>query len=172
MTGSSQKSVTLNLLISTKLVPRRYQVYIGIDPGGTTGIALVSFKPELTAHPQLIETIELPYLEVIDFLQFKQYTLPLDGIICEEYKLFKHKAVQQSGSKMEAAKVCGMLEYISFTKGISLSYQSPQIKTLGESIAKAIESTTTKTNWHGKYHARDAWWHVLAYLVRTKQLCL
>ena len=87
------------------LPPKRM---LAIDPGKDTGWCLF-IDGKVTAvgicrgHVELIKWIES--LE------------PVDLIVMEEFRLFKHKALQQSGSRMEVTESQGIIKYWAYRNG-------------------------------------------------------
>lgn len=88
---------------SLKAPPRHL---LAIDPGKDTGWA--AFLDGLPAKFDIIRGLDA----FDDFLSNYVHTYGMpDLVVYESYLLFKHKAVQQSGSKMEASQVIGKIEF-------------------------------------------------------------
>lgn len=76
-------------------------VLLSVDPGKATGWAL--FSNGTLSNMGICRSID----EFVDWLT--SIEIP-DFIVYENFKLFSHKAVQQSGSTMEASQVIGILK--------------------------------------------------------------
>lgn len=73
---------------------------LAIDPGKDTGWCL--FVNGFVADIGICRGIQ----ELISWLEEQE---PMDQIVMEEFMLFKHKALQQSGSKMEVTQAQGIV---------------------------------------------------------------
>ena len=51
-----------------------------------------------------------------------------DVIVCESYRLFGHKAKEQSGSSLETAQLIGYLQMVAYKENIPFVLQDPSIK--------------------------------------------
>jgi hypothetical protein len=76
--------------------------YLAIDPGGTNGWAFFNNSGFCEEFGQGDRD------ELKEF--FKEYFDQIDTVIIENFKLFKKKALQQSGSDMVASRVIGAVE--------------------------------------------------------------
>lgn len=52
-----------------------------------------------------------------------------DVVVCESYRLFAHKAKEQSWSQLETPQLIGYLRMICWHKGIAFIFQDPSDKT-------------------------------------------
>ncbi len=85
-----------------------------------------------------------------------------DLIILENYRLWKHRAMQQAGSSLPAAQAIGMVKAYAKIRGIDLIEQSPQIL----QNAEKMSGISMKGQAHSKTHWIAAHNHVYWYLVQ------
>jgi hypothetical protein len=57
----------------------------------------------------------------------ERHTPVPDLIVLENFRLWKHRALQQAGSSLPAAQAIGMVKAYAKIRGIDLVEQSPQI---------------------------------------------
>lgn len=130
-------------------------MYLGVDPGDTSGFALFE-TPE-----KMLDWGNVKYDDFLDWLA----TLP-DGItvvIVESFQLFQHKAVQQSGSKMKASQIFGMLKMYAKKIGAEFVEQPPTIKAFAEKQTKLVPKGA-----HINSHRVDAFNHCYYYFIKNK----
>lgn len=101
-------------------------------------------------------------------------TLP-DVLVIESYRLFGHKAKQQTGSSLETPQLIGYMEMIAYEFNIPVEFQDPSTKNrhTDEILIKlgVIEKKGNKLYYNGELtnlHQRDALRHNLYYLRRKK----
>lgn len=129
--------------------------YLALDPGYSTGYATFGSKGELVDFG----TLRSPEA----FYKFLQVVEPPKVIICEEFKLFQGKAIQQSGSDMVASRMIGAMDFYAFLNECKVIYQPANIKKIAEMWSgKAAPGT------HKDSHAIDAFNHGIYYLIRAK----
>lgn len=133
-------------------------MFLGIDPGKTTGLALVDL-PSVGAKPVLEYTGQLNVEETIQWLAENAHRIKI--IVCEDYRLFLHKARQQAGSKMEATQVIGAIRAIASIHKIKVVMQPPNIKAIAEKKTKLKPPSN-----HAESHWIDAYNHVVYYLIQ------
>lgn len=99
----------------------------------------------------------------------------IDNVVCESYKLFAHKAKQQSWSQMETPQLIGYLRMFCWHKNIPISFQDPTNKTrVADDILTregVFEKKGNKFYCNGRptnLHMRDAIRHGI-YYVRYKK---
>ena len=133
--------------------------YAAFDPGESTGFALFAATGEVF-EMGVVRTREELYglLERIG---------EVPNVIIEEYKLFKGKALQQSGSKMEAVRVIGVIESWAHQNSAKVKFQDPSIKKIAE-----MWSGVKPKGAHSKSHSIDAFNHGYYYLIKNKVLQL
>lgn len=126
---------------------------LAIDPGGMNGIAWFNETYGLEGFTQ-VKLEELPvWLD-------RHQPVP-DIVILENYRLWKHKALQQSGSTMPASQGVGMVKSYCKIKGIKLVEQSPQIL---QTAVKMSQMPLPKD--HSQSHWVSAYNHGFWYLVQ------
>src|SRR4051812_36237353 len=108
-------------------------MFLGVDPGDTTGVALISLL-EVGATPKIEYTGQLNVDEFLHFLHENVHRIKV--IVCEDFTLFKHKATGQSGSKMPSSQIIGMLKLFALEHHIRLIMQPAAIKPMAERKTK------------------------------------
>lgn len=125
---------------------------IAIDPGKDNGYAIFSEDGELVDMGQLtIEELQTWLLA---------YEEPVSTIVIEDYRLFKKRALQQSGSDMPASRVIGIVEMFAKLKGAQLVKQQANILPQAEKI-----SGVSLPKDHGISHQFSAFNHGVFWLV-------
>lgn len=88
--------------------------YLAIDPGDTTGWCTFD------AEGKLLEMGQVGKTEFVKWLS-DALTSDLKAVICEDYVLFKHKAMAQTNSRgrnLETAKKVGKVELLAELKNV------------------------------------------------------
>lgn len=143
----------MSLTQSTPDVP----TILAIDPGKSTGWCFMKFGGEI---------VERCALSIDDFSD-RIYTSELPGLVAivfEDFRIFSHRAVAQSGSAVEAAQVIGILRGNARHRGVRLIAQQPGEYRTG---AKYVQYKLNKG------HCPDdisAWLHGVVYLESINQL--
>lgn len=88
---------------------------------------------------------------------FEQYEF--ERIVCESFKLFRHKAIEQTGSKFYASQVIGKLELLASIHKVPVTYQPPNILPIAEKL-----SQVKRPKVHKYSHATDAYLHGIYWL--------
>lgn len=130
-------------------------VLLAIDPGKINGISI--FRDGKVESISQVHIDELPTF-LFDFARVNEDQEVV--IVYENFKLFKGKALQQSGSKMEASQVVGQLKMIAAQHRWKIYDQSPNIKPIAEKWSK-----TKPPSDHSKSHQVDAYNHGVYFLV-------
>lgn len=99
---------------------------IAIDPGAMNGLAVFDEEGELVSFCQL--TID----ELIQW--FIDYEEEVSTVVIEDYRLYKKRAIQQSGSNMPASRVIGQAEMFAKMKGAELVKQRADILPTGQKL--------------------------------------
>lgn len=137
--------------------------YLGIDPGGTTGMSMVTVD---TAKRQIIKDLPLQLKEdaFIDYLDMLVDSKKEMTVVMETFTLFSSKAVKQSGSTMPASQVEGMIRAaVRRSKGrLKLVEQSSK-----DNPMRAKHSGRTIPKDHRKSHCIVAYNHVFDYLLKN-----
>lgn len=144
---------------------------LSIDPGHTTGYVLalafvLAEQKKIAFDFQFGQWIGMQGLLDIctppDDL-FTPYTI----VVTEEYRIYPHKALQHTGSTVYTAREIGRIEWICFTRNLSLHMQSAsQAKTqwpnkrLGIHFPHLYRTTKGQKN----LHIRDAARHLFTFL--------
>ena len=99
---------------------------IGIDPGNTTGWAVVDSKTG--------DIRELKHITFDDISQFlAEYNWSqVDRVIMEDFRLFPNKAKDQSGSDFQVVQVIGMVKQVLSGKNIPIFMQMSSILSIAE----------------------------------------
>lgn len=101
-------------------------MYLAFDPGKTTGWAM--FEPD---NGMLVDSGQAS-LEQLMSLCREWETLDLQGVIYEQFRVFRHKAMQQTGSKMEVAQAIGIIKSLAHHKNLQPVVQESNIKSIAE----------------------------------------
>lgn len=134
------------------------KLYLGIDPGGTTGLALISVNNKI---PTLVEVLESKDVKGIEF---NWLIKKADLLIVENFKVRPAKARKGNfdWSDMETPRVIGSIQTLAQLSDKTVVLQEPSIKPMGYGYA------------HMKYvpgkkglHIQDAAAHAMYYLVKN-----
>lgn len=132
-----------------------YSGLLALDPGMTTGWAIFG------SNAQLIEYGQANMKEVVDLDELiKEHKI--SHIVAEDFRLFRHKAQRQSGSRMEAPQVIGMAKTWAAKFGCEFFLQPSSIKPIAE-----MWSQVKPPSNHANSHGVDAYNHGFYYLVHT-----
>lgn len=97
------------------------------EGNGTTGYAIFengNLKDFGHVAAEKYDSQERYFAEVASLLDYTR----LHRIICESYKLFGHKAKQQSGSSLDTPQLIGYLRMCAWHLEISFIFQDPKDK--------------------------------------------
>src|SRR4051812_23211924 len=119
-------------------------MYLGLDPGVTTGYAMSDDSGILIDYGQLKKD------ELFDFLQDLHPTI----IVVENFKIRPGHNFNWNG--MEVIRVIGAIEYRAHELGARLVFQEPSVKSVGY---KWAGMPTPKS--HSQSHQTDAWAHLV-----------
>jgi hypothetical protein len=125
--------------------------YASFDPGATTGWVL------WTEDCVIIDKGQATFEELIDLLEEDRFKT-VKVIIYENFKLFKWKAQQQSGSTMPASQAIGMILSFAHRRGASLVDQPSNILPIAEKLTQVkMPGNHAKSHWvsaflHGAYY--------------------
>lgn len=122
---------------------------LGIDPGGTTGVALL----EIVDNSYGVIPDELDETQaVVDFIT---YHMP-EIIVMEQFRLYAHKGKALRWSTFVASEIIGVVNYIAKQHNIPVVMQNA-------SMIASLELTGST----GGGHSDDALKHALVYLMRN-----
>lgn len=128
---------------------------LSIDPGGMNGLCWWEGEDTHMVAYAHVKLEDLP--EWLHNFEFKP-----DLIVYENFKLWKHRALQQSGSDLPAAQAIGMIKSYAKIYGILLVDQSPQI------LSNAQKMTQMKMpSDHSQSHWVSAYLHGMWYLIKN-----
>ena len=127
---------------------------LGVDPGGTNGLAWFD-DAKIEGYDQIS-------LEDLPRWLHKHEPQP-ELIVMENYRLWKHRAIQQAGSSLPAAQAIGMVKAYASIRDIKIVEQSPQIL----QSAEKMSGMSMKGQSHSKTHWIAAYNHVYWYLVKN-----
>lgn len=130
--------------------------YIAFDPGKATGWATWNKEGEILDFGTAWSHNELQGV-----LESQPDSIKV--VIYEDFKLFKHKARQQSGSRMDASLAIGRIDAFAAMWGAKVIRQDSNIKP----IAEKMTGRTTKGMAHYKTHVIDATNHGDYYLFKA-----
>ncbi len=140
---------------------------LAVDPGDTTGIALIGKSGEL-----LLE-FQMPHEELIEFLVHgnpaaRQALRHVDLVVVEDFKLLpgKARAVSQKTSRnVTAARGIGALQLWAASRGVELIYRDPSHWRIGLQLAGIEPSRWPKQHKDGhSMCAYGAGFHALVEL--------
>jgi hypothetical protein len=121
---------------------------LGVDPGVTTGISLVDIT---TGHE--LSWWHIHFDDITEWLHMNLPTdIGVDEIFMEDFTLLQHKALQQSGSRLETVQVIGMVKL--WADGTPVHMQLPNIKSMAEKWTGIAPKGK-----HDKSHHIDAFNH-------------
>lgn len=135
--------------------------YIAIDPGeaSNNGIAIFNKTGFCLKYDQVTRD------GVMDLLYENSSTLT--AVIIEDYKLFKNKALQQSGSSLEAVRVIGEVEGFCRRKNITLQKQPSSILAIAQLWSgKKLPKNHKNSHWVSAYN------HGYYFLAKNKVIKL
>ena len=132
--------------------------YLALDPGLHTGWATF----DESGNPVSMGTAN-NYDELHDVLAGFPNTIKT--VIIEDFVLFKHKAKEQSGSRMPAPKAIGQIETFARLWGANVVKQQANIKPVAE---KMVGGKSTKGMAKIRTHMWDAYNHGNYYMIRNK----
>ncbi len=130
-------------------------IYIGVDPGGYSGMAL--YDTDDSTAP---ETVEVPYADtgtvLWQWLTVARFAgLPVH-VACEVYTISSGRIMTP---QPEALKGMGVVEFLCQRKGVPLTWQSP-----GDAKSLTKDADLRALGWYVKTkdgHANDAQRHIL-----------
>jgi hypothetical protein len=135
--------------------------YLALDPGNSTGWA--TFGAD--GNPIGFGTLKGKD-EFYEFLKSQPESLV--AVICEDFRLYPWKSMQQAWSQLDTVRLIGVVEFWCSERNKMLVFQNPSIKT----IAYAWAGIPVPKN-KALTHETDAYVHGVYYLqsigVRTPQ---
>jgi hypothetical protein len=136
------------------------QYLIAIDPGQTTGVCTARYL-----GGRVFQVLHCKSVKWDD--RFKiglGLTASISHVVIEEFRLFGHRAKEQTNSVFPSVRVIGMVETCMYLHGIldRLHFQQPgQMK--GVEILPGDE-----VYMDGTEHTKDAYRHMRGYILRNR----
>jgi hypothetical protein len=134
---------------------------LGIDPGKTTGLAVIIIDPETKkARLNLAETSS-----DLTAIEYRNLLDEADIIVVEDFKVRPNKAKTGSfdWSQMETPKIIGSIQTLAALIGKKVVLQQPTVKPMGYGFAH-LEYKKGKPGTH----IQDAAAHAMYYAVQHK----
>jgi hypothetical protein len=130
---------------------------LGLDPGKTTGVALLELNEKALSLVYVNETKDETLLEIVDYIKQADY------VICEEFLVRPNKAHGGAfdWSDMVAPRVIGAATSLAKQYGAQFVLQSPSIKPVGYGWS-AMQYVKGKQ----KMHMQDAVCHAVYFSVK------
>lgn len=133
-------------------------MYLAFDPGKTTGWA--KFKDDGSADGYGQVSIDELVEKCEEWKREDEFNDLLIAVIVEDFVLFKHKAQQQTGSKMEASQAIGILRTLASATGAKFILQPSNIKSTAQKWTQLFPPSNHKNS-----HWVDAFNHGAYYLI-------
>ena len=127
---------------------------LAVDPGESSGWATFDAKGTITGTG-----ICRSRDEVYEMLKS---IVPVAKVVIEDFRLYSHKAVQQSVSQLETVRVIGAIESWAALNDVSVTLQPASIKSIAEKW-----SGLKATGSHKNSHHIDAINHGIYYLQKN-----
>ena len=135
-------------------------ILLAVDPGKTNGVSI--FRDGKVVSIDQVHLDDLPTF-LYDFKnRYDSVVYDRIVIVYENFKLFKGKAIQQSGSNMEASQAIGQLKMIAAQNKWEIYDQPPSIKP----IAQKWSGSKPPKN-HSQSHQIDAYNHGVYWLIKN-----
>lgn len=131
--------------------------YLALDPGLHTGWATWDEHGVIITMGTANNYDELHN-------QLASFPSSIKVVIIEDFILFKHKAKEQSGSKMPAPKAIGQIETFARLWGATVVKQPSHIKSIAE---RMVGGKSTKGMAKLRTHMWDAYNHGNYYLIKN-----
>jgi hypothetical protein len=142
------------------------KVIVVVDPGVTTGYAVMDYIPGLDPESLTKDMVKdmgmLSMWRGIDVI-LDQWKEKIHALVIEQYRLYRGRAAQAQGfSTIEAARVIGAVLYMAEERGISVIEQ-------GASITKGMRIPDEVFAGLKGPHIKDAVMHGMVYLMSRKE---
>lgn len=131
---------------------------IGLDPGGTTGVAVFNEK-----RMEFVKLAEIRVDELRELFRLMEEYRP-NLVIVEEFALYPWKAKSLSFDRMIPAQVIGAVKAWCHDKGITVTEQPAAARKMVSN--DVVKKMGVLKMGRGKHHARDAARHVLWYCLK------
>lgn len=135
---------------------------IGLDPGKTNGYVIMEVHPDSAKDTEFIKYGQFNNEEfnywvntVVDEFGYPEL------VVCEDYRVFNHKAKAHAGSKLETSKIIGKTEFFCEDHGIKLIKQPAQNLTVAQKWTEVkMPSNHDISHWVSAYN------HLMFYLIK------
>lgn len=124
------------------------------DPGDTTGYAVWVDDTLVDMGQVSMEDIPQKWQEIKG-----KFGVPTH-VVVEDYRLFKHRAVQQAGSQMKAPQGIGSLRTLA-----SLEKAEFKLQPASNKVAAKKQFRVTIPSDHSQSHQWDAYLHGASYML-------
>lgn len=125
---------------------------LAVDPGEGNGWVKMNFKG------QILDMGNEPHTHFAQFIMDIGEDLPY-YVVCEDFRLFRGRAIQQAGSKMITVRMIGMLEFYCAQNKVKFILQPANIKPMAMKYTKIRPHGAHKDNHH-----IDAIYHGIYFL--------
>ncbi len=129
---------------------------IGLDPGDTTGIAILDKDGICVKQEQLRLDDALAYPST----HIKKPEL-VEALVIEDFILYRRQAHKQVGQRFQAVQVIGAWKAWAAQNGIRVVIQPANIKAIAQKWSKVVPPTN-----HSQSHWIDAFNHAYYFMVR------
>ena len=129
---------------------------IAFDPGKATGWAIFQ------------DGLPKDFGDIRGLSKLDDFLIALDDIdfaVYEDFRLYSHKALQQSGSHMEASQAIGKIEIWAKMRKIACIAQPANVLPVAQ-----LWSKMKMPRNHDKSHHISAYNHAVYYLVKNKMM--
>ena len=146
-------------------------VVLGVDPGNTTGWALI----QVSTGVPLIRKQTAGNKESSDFLRLlagiiKNDDYYLYAIIMEDYRIFSHKAKQHIGSDVPAAQIIGMVEHQASLMDVQVIKQPANKLPIAQKLVGVkMPGDHSKSHWVSAYLHACYWLIANDYMLSAAQ---
>lgn len=159
--SSTRSPALANLVRNTRRGSQGYDgLFLCLDPGETTGWAL--FK-----GPRLVEAGEFRVTSPLLFDHLVGQQRP-GVIVCENYKVYGHRAQQHIGSEVPTIRYIGYIQFVAAAHNLPLVFQMAYQAKGFVKDQRLIQLGL----WHESKHARDAIRHGVYWLMFGKTASL
>lgn len=135
----------------------KQEAWVGIDPGGTTGVCV------LDREGNILDTEQLKFDQLIDCFSNLVADYDIKHVVVENFITFGHKAMQQTGSKVPAARVIGAVNVWAKLMKLPVTLQMSSILPIAEKWSRI---NFKKAGAHKDTHWVAAYLHVFYWMVQ------
>lgn len=131
------------------------KLYIGFDPGNTTGYSIVN------KNADVVEFGQVKFQDLTDFL--KKEARMFEAVVIEEYRVFQKRARQHAGSDLKTSQVIGKIKFWAELNDYPVVMQPASILPQAERWTQVKMPTD-----HSISHQVSGYLHVAYYLMRNR----